>query len=171
MPRKNVFSDGSAVYVKNGSTEFQVLSSTGQLYHNGTAITAVTTDLNTVNEINANESGSTASNLTAYGLSLLSYSTADAKLYTLDAPVTGKRKILTLNTTAVPDSTAIDVSVYTGSTAIFIRDNSTAYTEKLYINMLPPFASVELIGLSTAEYGVLTTYGAVQFSTAGTYTT
>jgi hypothetical protein len=37
--------------------------------------------------------------------------------------------------------------------------------------MLPPYASIKLVGLSTAEWGVLNTYGAVQLTTAAGYTT
>lgn len=38
MAGKNVFADGSNVYTKSGSTEFQVMSSTGGLYHQGVVL-------------------------------------------------------------------------------------------------------------------------------------
>jgi hypothetical protein len=157
MP-KNVFAGGSTTFTKNGSTEFRIASSTGLLYSNG-------------NPIGRSETGSTATNLTADGVSFLAYSSA-ANTYTLDAPVTGVIKSLVLGTTLVADSTAIAISVYTGSTAIHILDNSTAIALKLYANFLPPMGSIQLVGLSTILWGVLgTAYGTVQLTTAAGYTT
>ena len=46
MAGKNVFADGSNVYVKNNSTEFQVVGSTGQLYHQGIALSVTPAVLN-----------------------------------------------------------------------------------------------------------------------------
>lgn len=115
------------------------------------------------------ENASTSANLTAYGVSYLSYSTA-ANKYTLAAPITGVEKTIILNSTKVMDSTAINTNIYTGSTAITIMGNSTTYKDNLYINIQPPYASIRLLGLSTAQWGVIGTYGAVQLSTANTYT-
>jgi hypothetical protein len=116
------------------------------------------------------ESGSTASNLTPFGISTISYSSA-ANTYTLAAPITNVEKVIILNSTKVPDSTAINTRIYTGSTAITIMSDSTTYVENLYINVQPPFASIRLLGLSTSQWGVLSKHGAVQLSTANTYTT
>lgn len=116
----------------------------------------------------AQETASTATNLRAFGMSLLPYSTA-ANKFTLSAPIAGVEKTIVLNSTLVADSTAINTTIYTGSTAIVIRDNSTLYNDKLYINVQPPYANIRLIGLSTSQWGVIGTHGAVQFSTAGTY--
>jgi hypothetical protein len=134
-----------------------VITSTGGVYVNGLTL-------------GYKEDGSTASNLTANGISVLPYTSA-ANTFTIDAPVVGVEKIVALKSTAVADSTAIAISVYTGSTAILINDDSTTYAPKLYINFLPPFGSVKLVGLTTAEWGVLGTYGAVQLTTAAGYTT
>ena len=119
---------------------------------------------------NLNETGSTSTNLSAKGLSLVAYSSV-ANTFTLSPPETGVEKIIAMDSTKVADSTSIAISIYSGSTAILFRDNTTTYTEKLYINMLPPYAGVKLVGLSTSKWGVLGTHGAVQFSTAAGYTT
>jgi len=146
------------IYVKGrSSTKVQISSSTGRSYNEG-------------NRVNTAEDGSTGTNLANHGVSLLTYSTA-ANLFTLDAPVAGRKKEIVLNSTVAPDATAIAFSVYSGSADIFIRDNSTTFTKPLYVNMLPPYASVSLIGLSTSEWGVLSSFGAVDFSTAAGYTT
>lgn len=114
------------------------------------------------------EVATTSANLMAYGVSQIPYSSA-ANLFTLDPPKTGVRKTLVLTSTKVADSTTIAMSIYTGSTAIGIKDNSTTYNPKLYVNMIPPYACVELIGLSTSEWGVIGTHGGAQISTAVTY--
>lgn len=158
MAQKTVLAGGCPLYTKNGSTEFQIASATGLLYSDG-------------NPLGRIETGSTASNLVADGVSFLDYSSA-ANTYTLDAPVTGVIKSLVLDSTLVADSTAIAISVYTGSTAILIYDNSTAIAPKLYVNFLPPLGTIQLVGLSTIAWGVMgTPYGAVQLTTAAGYTT
>jgi len=119
---------------------------------------------------NLNETGSTSTNLSAKGLSLISYSSV-ANTFTLAPPEKGVEKVIAMDSTKVADSTAIAISIYSGSTAIFFRDDSTTYTEKLFINMLPPFSSVKMIGLSTSKWGIISNKGAVQFSTAAGYTT
>ena len=116
------------------------------------------------------EDASTASNLKSHGISLVPYSSA-TNAFTLDAPIAGVRKTLVMNAGVIADSTAINTSIYTGSTAILIQDNSTTVAPKLYVNILPPYANVELLGLSTSEWGIVSSYGAVQFTTAAGYTT
>ena len=120
--------------------------------------------------VEARETASTTVNLKAFGVSIVPYTTAD-NTFTLDAPITGVRKSIIMNSTLAPDAVAKDTNIYTGSTAIFIKDNSTTYNPKLYASLQPPFASLELLGLSTSEWGVIGSHGAVQFSTAAGYTT
>ena len=151
-----------AVTDSSGSTH-QVVTSTGLLRSNDY-------DLNLKAPLGGLEIGSTAANLSAHGISSIPYSTV-ANVLTLDAPVYGVEKDIYMNSTAVTDTTAITTMVHTGSTAIFIRDNSTAYAKKLYASFQPPYAHLKLLGLSTAEWGVISTYGAVQFTTAVGYTT
>lgn len=152
--------------IKTGSTEVEICT-TGRVLKN---VTLQDVTLGTGAALNV-ETGTTATALVNYGASLLSYSTADAKAYTLSAPAVGVGKTLILNTTVAPDTTAIFSSVYTGSTAIFIMDNSTAYAPKLYAGLGPPYALLELVGVTTAVWGVKTAYGNVKFSTAATFTT
>lgn len=118
-----------------------------------------------------NETGTTTASLLSNGLSILTgYSTAGQK-YTLGAPYVGAEKTVVLKTTSVADTTGVPVNIYSGSTATFFRDASTAYKEMLYINMLPPYACARLVGISTAEWMVMGTFGRVQTSTGVTYTT
>ena len=117
------------------------------------------------------ETGSTATSLVNYGVSLLSYSSDAGNAYTLSAPALGVRKVLALQTTAVPDTTGIFSSVYTGSTAIFIMDNSTTYAPKLYAGFGPPYARIELEGHSTALWGVVSAYGNAKLSTSAVFST
>lgn len=105
---------------------------------------------------------STAANLSAYGVSVLqTWSTAQTVQYTLNAPVTGARKVIALNTTSLPDSTAIHTFVYSGSTAIFIYDGSTALKTQQKIGFEPPNSAVELVGLSTVAWMIINSVGVV----------
>ena len=117
------------------------------------------------------ETGSTATGLVNYGVSLLAYSSDAGKAYTLAAPAVGINKTVVLNTTAVPDTTGVFSSVYTGSTAIFIMDNSTTYAPKLYAGFGPPYSLVELVGVTTALWGIKAAYGNAKFSTSAVFST
>lgn len=145
---KNVYADGSDVYTKSGSTEFKVIGSTGDVY---------------AGAVNFVENGSTGTNLKAYGLSRLTANSsgADSNKYTIDAPMIGIMKTLTVGAVA---GTSDGPAVYTGSTAITIVANSTA--GNLYVNLNTPYASATLIGLTTALWGVVATHGTVVFSTS-----
>lgn len=148
------------LYVKDSAgNEKLILSTTGGL-NNINLSTGVTETL---------AAASTASSLPNYGITTLSWSTAGNPAYTLAAPVAGAFKTIALQSTAVQDSTAIFSSVYSGSTATLIYDNSTAYAPKLYIGFAPPFSLVELKGLSTAAWGVVAAYGGTKFSTSATF--
>lgn len=130
-----------------------------------------TLDLGNGNYIIPNlETATTTANLAAYGISTIPYTTIP-NVYTLAAPITGVEKTILMTATTGTNATAVNTAIYTGSTAITISANSTTLVYPLFINLQPPYCSVQLIGLSTAKWGVLGTYGAVQFSTAGTYTT
>lgn len=175
-------------WVKDGTnTERQLWDSTGALYPGGVKMTpgstlaftvADTTTVQTLQNktlgtgtIRNTETGSTGTNLVNYGVSLLGYSTDGGKAYTLSAPAIGIEKTLILNTTLAPDTTGVFSSVYTGSTAIFIMDNSTTYAPKLYAGFGPPYSIVELVGVTTALWGVRNAYGNAKFSTSATFST
>lgn len=178
----------AAGYVKDSSnTERQLWDTTGALYPGGVKMTpgstlaftvADTTTVQTLTNktlgagtVSNVETGSTATSLVNYGVSLLAYSSDAGKAYTLAAPAVGVGKTVVLNTTAAPDTTGVFSSVYTGSTAIFIMDNSTTYAPKLYAGLGPPYSLVELVGVTTALWGVRAAYGNAKFSTSATFST
>lgn len=165
------------LYVKTGSTDVLLASTDGKLFGTVTAPVG-TTEVQTLQNktlgagtVQNTETGSTAANLVNYGVSLLTYSSGAGKAYTLGAPALGVRKALILQTTAVPDTTGVFSSVYTGSTAILIMDNSTTYAPKLYAGLGPPYARIELEGHSTALWGVVNAYGNAKFSTSAAFST
>jgi hypothetical protein len=176
------------VWVRDSSaTERQLMDSTGALYPGGVKMTPGSTlaftvaDTTTVQTLQnktlgagtvANVvTGSTATALLNYGVSLLAYSSDAGKAYTLATPYPGITKTLILNTTVVPDTTGVFSSVYTGSTMIFIMDNSTTYAPKLYAGFGPPYSMVKLMGITTILWGVEAAYGNAKFSTSATFTT
>jgi hypothetical protein len=114
------------------------------------------------------DTASTSANVKNHGLTIVPYSTA-AQVFTLDAPVMGVRKTIAMNSTRAADSTSLNTAFSVGSATI--KDNSTTYAPKTYAVLRPPFASAELIGLSTSEWGVISSFGEVKFSTAATYST
>lgn len=173
-----------SIRMANGSTD-TIIASTDGLFGGVASLPSTvahtlvsTTDVQTLQNktlgagtVSSLETGSTATNLVNYGVSLLSYSTDGGKAFTLAAPALGVGKMLVLNTTAAPDTTGVFSSVYTGSTAIFIMDNSTTYAPKLYAGLGPPYSLIELVGVTTALWGVKAAYGNAKFSTAATFTT
>jgi len=178
----------AAGYVKDSlGNERQIFDTTGAIYPGGAKMTppstaawtavgttqAQTLENKTLGTGTArySETGSTAANLVNYGMSLLSFSTDNSKLYTLAAPAVGIEKFLVLNTTVAPDTTGIFSAVYTGSTAIFIMDNSTAYAPKLYAGLGPPYTMIKLVGVTTALWGVQAAYGNAKFSTSTVFST
>lgn len=175
-------SPSTATHTLVGTTATQALTNktlnAGTSPTTGTHVLVGTTSVQTlenktlgVGTIQNTETGSTAASLVNYGVSLLAYSSDAGKAYTLGAPAIGVTKVLVLQTTAVPDTTGVFSSVYTGSTAIFIMDNSTTYAPKLYAGFGPPYARVELEGHSTALWGVVSAYGNAKFSTSAVFST
>lgn len=96
MPGKNVMANGSAFYAQNGSTEFQVCSATGQLYQQGVAITAQSSELNYSTQdhsVQTISSGAPASNISGYGLTIVEGDTGGS--YYINAPsYTGVKKTI-----------------------------------------------------------------------------
>ncbi|MFA4834904.1 MAG: hypothetical protein WC749_02365 [Dehalococcoidia bacterium] len=105
------------------------------------------------------ETATSDSALVNYGVSLLPYST-DAQTVTLAAPLAGVRKTLVLySTSAVPDSTEI-YTLVDCSTNVQVLYNSTALVTKNTIKFSVPYTAVELIGITTALWGVVSYVGA-----------
>lgn len=176
--KKNRFADGSDVWVSNGSTGFKVIGSTGDIvagrmfYGNSTDTVAISSSglvySNTV-PLNYFEDGSTASNLTAYGISFLAASTAAGtmKVYTLNAPVKGMIKELVLQSTIAPMGSSDATQVGTGSSNIdIITYNSTVIAvDYTNIALQTPYTYVKLIGVSTSRWAL------AEFKTASTNAT
>ena len=104
----------------------------------------------------------TSTTLNSYGKAILDFSTDNR--YELGAPILGMQKQILLDSTQVKNPDIEPVILYTGSTSILIKDDSTSLSDKNYINMYPPYASIDLIGLSSDKWGVLAEYGDVDVS-------
>jgi hypothetical protein len=183
----------SGPFIANGytktagsTTEYQLWDTTGALYPGGVKMTPGSTAAFTVSDTTTAQTlqnktlgtGTVASLETAtsdtalanYGVSVLPYSTG-AQTVTLSAPIAGMQKFLIVDSTLSPDTTGIFCAVYSGSTATFFRNNSTAYTEYIYVGLGPPHASLHLIGISTAIWATVNTFGNVKFSTQAVFST
>ena len=165
---KNVFADNSTVFVKNGTTEFRVIGSTGDIYAgevyvgNSSAIKAIGADgtiyvktapSGYVETLSWSSGGLTPSTATAYGLTYISMTGADPssspRTLTLAAPIAGIEKTIVLDSTAAYANTididlGADVGVDGSTTNRFISFSTLA--------ALPQ--SVTLIGVSTALWEV-----------------
>lgn len=148
MGKKYVLANGASLYAQNGSTEFEIIGSTGLVKSNGIPQ-------------NYFEDGSTAANLKAYGISLLAASTAAGtmKKYTLDAPVKGAVKELILQSTVAPMGSSDATQVGTGSSDIDIISFNTTVVAVDYRNiaMQTPYTYAKLVGVSTSRW-VLTNW-------------
>lgn len=149
MP-KNRFANGSDVIFSGDvfygdSTSNPLITSSGLVYSNNVPA-------------NYFEDGSTASNLKAYGVSLLAASTAAGtmKKYTLDAPIKGIVKELVLASTVAPMGSSDATQVGTGSSNIQIFTfNSTAINvDYTNIAMQTPYTYARLIGVSTSRWAL-----------------
>ena len=105
MAKKNVMANGSALYAQNGSTEFQVVSSTGQLYQNGTAITASAAEINYAtldHTVQTISSGAPASNISGYGITFVEGDTGGT--YYINAPsyIGAKKKVIFVAASTLP---------------------------------------------------------------------
>jgi len=167
MSGKYTLANGAGLYVQNGSTEFQIATSTGDIigggffYGNSTGNPlATSTGLGYSNGIPQNyfEDGSTAVNLKAYGISFLAVSTAAGtmKKYTLDAPIKGAVKELVLQSTTAPMGSSDATQVGTGSSGIdIISFNTTVVAIDLRnIAMQSPYTYAKLLGVSTSRWAL-----------------
>lgn len=143
---KNVFADNSTVFVKNGTTEFRVIGSTGLLYSNGTP-------LNYVEILNWSSGGVTPSTATAYGVTYISMTGGDPstspRTVTLASPIPGVEKTIILDSTAAYVNT-IDVDLGAGVGV----DGSTTNRYIAFSTLATVQQTVNLVGLTTALWGV-----------------
>jgi hypothetical protein len=151
-PTGKVFSAGGFYAIDSSGAETQIATSTGLTYSEGKAIrfgSCVT-------------GASTSSNITNYGISSVNISTGiGEKVYTLNPPDIGVSKTLyayTANTSDYP-------VIYTGSTAITIRDGTTALGTLLRVQLKNNYASVTMVGITTSAWLLTSHEGAVTFTT------
>ena len=132
-----------------GAVTCASLTSTGAIYSTA-AVSSYSVPLNYV------ETGSTASNLKAYGVSLLDASTAAGtmKKYTLGAPIKGIAKELILQSTIAPMGSSDATQVMTGSSNIDIISYTSTAVAIDYTNiaMQTPFTYARLLGVSTSRW-------------------
>jgi hypothetical protein len=136
--------DMESIYVQSGTTSFEIATSTGLLKSNEVPV-------------NFFEDASTATNIKAYGHSFVTGSTLDRKVYTIDAPIKGIAKTISMHSTAADTlGTSCLTVVGTGSTDIYIIDNSTAIAaDGHYLTFQRPYTAVSMVGLSTTKWGIL----------------
>lgn len=167
---KNVFADNSTVFVKNGTTEFRVIGSTGDVYAgavhvgNSSAIKAIAADgtvyakagvvpLGYNETLSWSSGGVTPSTATAYGLTYISMTGTDPSTspYTvsLAAPIAGVEKTIVLDSTAAWINT-IDVDLGAGVGV----DGSTTNRFISFSTLAAKPQSVTLVGVSTALWEV-----------------
>lgn len=166
---KNVFADNSTVFVKNGTTEFRVIGSTGDIYAgavyvgNSSAIKAIGTDGTVyvktvpsgyVETLAWSSGGVTPSTATSYGVTYISMTGTDPSTspYTvsLAAPIAGIEKTIVLDSTAAWINT-IDVDLGAGVGV----DGSTTNRFISFSTLATAPQSIKLVGVSTALWEVL----------------
>lgn len=144
---KNVFAGNSTVFVKNNSTEFKVIGSTGDVWSNNAPI-------NFLETISWSSGGVSPSTATAYGVTYISMTGADPSTspYTisLGAPLPGVEKTIVLDSTAAYVNT-IDIDL--GATVRV--DGSSDLRFIAFSTLATAPQSVKLVGLSATEWGVL----------------
>lgn len=152
-----------------GAVTCASLTSTGTVSAPAFTSTGAVTSYNV--PVNYVEDGSTATNLKAYGVSLLEASTAAGtmKKYTLDAPIKGIAKRLVLASTIAPMGSSDATQVGTGSSDIQIITYLSTAINVDYTNiaMQTPLTIVDLIGVSTSKWALTDFQSA---STNATYT-
>ncbi len=121
-------------------------------------VTAANIAVDGLLRVSAVETGSTATNLTNYGISAVG-STAAKNKYVLDAPLPGVRKTIY---TDLADSTRYPI-VYGGG-ALF-ESGSTKLADALYVSLQGVGSAVDLIGVSTAKWLAVGEVGTVAYTT------
>jgi hypothetical protein len=144
----------SIVVVDSSGNESTCITSTGGLNANGYPLFYT-------------ENASTTAALKAYGVSIVDGSTTDTKVYTIGAPITGMRKTILMYSTAADTLGSSRLTIVgTASTANYFIGNSTAIaSDDHYLTFQRPYTAVELIGLSTLKYGILSVICASTVST------
>lgn len=167
---KNVFPDNSTVFVKNGTTEFKVITSTGDIIAgevfvgNSSALKAIAADgtvyikggtipTGYIETLAWSSGGVTPSTATAYGLTYISMIGTDPSTspYTvsLAAPTAGIEKTIVLGSTAAWANT-IDIDL--GATVGVDGSTTNRFISFSTLAALPQ--SVTLVGLSATAWAV-----------------
>jgi len=157
---KNVFADNSTVFVKNGTTEFKVIGSTGDVWSNNAPVGYAET-------LSWSSGGLTPSTATAYGLTYISMTGTDPSTspytLTLAAPLPGIEKTIVLDSTAAYVNT-IDIDLGTGVRVEGSSDNQ--YIAFSTLATMPQ--SIKLVGVSTSAWEVLSVNSTLLFYGAAT---
>lgn len=144
---KNVFPDNSTVFVKNGTTEFRVIGSTGVLYSNNAP-------LNYYETLSWSSGGVSPSTATSYGLTYISMTGTDPSTspytVTLASPLPGVEKTIVLDSTAAYANT-IDIDLGSGVRV----DGSSDLRYIAFSTLGTAPQSIKLIGVSTSAWEVL----------------
>ena len=167
---KNVFPGNSTTFVKNGSTEFRVIGSTGDIYAgevyvgNSSAIKAITADgtiyakagtvpVGYTETISWSSGGISPSTATAYGLTNISMTGTDPStspaLLTLGAPIAGIEKTIVVDSTT-PYINTIDLDL--GATVRIDGSSDNRFVAFSTLATAPQ--SLTLVGLSATEWAV-----------------
>jgi hypothetical protein len=178
MARKNVMANGSAFYAQNNSTEFQICGATGQLYHNGVAITAQTQEINnvTLNQtVQTISSGAPGANINGYGLTIIDGDTGGS--YYINAPSYAgvKKTVLFRKGSTLPyiiksSNNSTTAGWYFNMPSASNSSQITFNTTALSSGGANPFV-VDLYGKSTHAWIYAPTYGSslsTNFYTVGT---
>lgn len=143
---KNVFADNSTVFVKNGTTEFKVIGSTGDVWSNNAPI-------NYLETLSWSSGGVTPSTATAYGITHISMTGTDPSTspytVTLAAPLPGVEKTIILDSTAAYVNT-IDIDL-----GASVRVDATSDARFIAFSTLATVPqAVTLVGISTSAWEV-----------------
>jgi len=143
---KNVFADNSTVFVKNGTTEFKVIGSTGDVWSNNAPI-------NYLETLSWSSGGVSPSTATAYGITHISMTGTDPSTspytVTLGTPLPGVEKTIVLDSTAAWINT-IDIDL--GATVGVDGSTTNRYIAFSTLGTAPQ--SVTLVGVSATEWAV-----------------
>ena len=165
---KNVFPGNSTTFVKNGSTVFKVITSTGDIIAgevfvgNSSALKVIdsagvlynkSVPVNYLETLAWSSGGLVPSTATAYGITNISMTGTDPssspRTLTLAAPTAGVEKTITLDSTAAWANT-IDIDL--GATVGVDGSTTNRFISFSTLAALPQ--SVTLVGLSATEWAV-----------------
>lgn len=155
---------GNGIYARSGSTAVQVASSTGGLYHQGTALTATPEEINNSTydrSVQQLTSGSSATQITGYGITV-NYGDTGCSLHIAAPKYAGvsKKLIYTQGSSIARSvsSTAVGTTAGDGTGWYFYSTASSNSSSITFTTGTTHAFSVELIGLTTNTWMVMVPY-------------